>query len=315
MTKSLEHTITARYIATGTPMQPPKIPAGLLAVHEMIEAMAASLVTISEDAETVDVDPSDPTTSKKSLAIMIAGALNRIADNSNPVNTNFLVAALALVQLSDGNDQLMTVARRLAVKGMTPTKKKIKEETLVLAELSKNTLNKYVDDNHTNRRKNLGKLIRTKTDKAQYQKRLAGASTALKKLWLKKNRPNHSEIHESVNYKHKAIDDAHEIWKSQIDYANKIADEMGHRKTPEHVKGSKEQIAKVKEFVDKHPPNRVPNAMKMADHAGISDGLAAHFHKALKAVTESGKAKEKPFTQADRVGRYLKDQRASRRLR
>jgi hypothetical protein len=116
-------------------------------------------------------------------------------------------------------------------------------------------------------------------------------------------------VTEDVNYKHKAIDDAHEVWKSQIDYANKIADEMGHGKTPEHVKGSKEQIGKVKEFVDKHPYNRVPNALKMADHAGISDGLAAHFHKALKAVTESGKAKEKPFTQSDRIGRYLSDQR------
>lgn len=298
MTKSLEHSIKSRYEPKPTAVDISLVEAR---INDVINKTMFSLI---EDLS----QPAPPVEDiKKSLATQIAMMLNRVADKTNPVNVQYLVAALLLLQLSTGDDPLMAIARRLSVKGMGQTQKKIKEEIEPIEELSVQKLNQYVNDNHTARRKNLGKLIRTKKDKAEYIKRWDGAGKALDKIWLKKNRPQ--PVTEDVNYKHKAIDDAHEVWKSQIDYANKIADEMGHGKTPEHVKGSKEQIGKVKEFVDKHPYNRVPNALKMADHAGISDGLAAHFHKALKAVTESGKAKEKPFTQSDRIGRYLSDQR------
>jgi len=313
MTKSLERSIKSRYmdhlIATDitpvSPMHPPKFSAGVLAVHEMSSGMVATLSDITEDA-TPPGDPSDPTTSKKSLAIMIAGALNRVVDGSNPVNTNYLLAALALLQLSTGDDQLMTVARRLATKGMNPSKKKIKEETTTIHELSKGALNKYLDDNYADRKAMVGdKFDRPKIGK-KFDKRMAGAILAGQKL--KRAVTESTE----VNYKHKAIDDAHAKWNSDIDHTIKTSAEMGEKHPAGHFdkyRGTKEQIAKVKEFVDKHPHNRVPNALKMADHSGISDGLAAHFHKALKAVTESGMAKEKPFTQSDRIGRYLSDQR------
>lgn len=292
MTKSLENTIKDFYI----PRSVMPLAESTIRFHAtaMIDLMSGD---ISEDVSNLDL--ADTKISKKNLAIMIAGALNRISDKSNPINTNFLVAALSLLQLSDGDDQLMTVARRLAVKGMTPgaKPKKIKEETL--DELSKPTLTNYLDANHEDRKALVGdKFDRPKIGK-KFDRRMAGAILAGQKL----KKP----VTESINYKHKAIDDAHAKWNADIDHTVKMSE--GGIGNLDRYRGTKEQIAKVKKFVDKHPHNRVPNALKMADHAGISDGLAAHFHKALKAVTESGMAKEKPFTQSDRIGRYLSDQR------
>lgn len=302
MTRTLESTIGDRY----RPKSTPKVVYSIEVKGLLDEAFRSTLsmverLTESDFAQSPQDPQADP---KKLLAVQISQALNHVADKTDPVNVQYLLAALVLLQLSSGDDPLMSVARRLGVKGMTPSvKKKIKEETAPINELSKETLDKYLDDNYADRKAMVGdKFDRPKIGK-KFDKRMAGATLASQKL--KKPVTESAEI----NYKHKAIDDAHDVWKSQIDHANKIADEMGHGKTPEHVKGSKEQIDKVKAFVDKHPHNRVPNALKMADHAGISDGLAAHFHAALKAVTESGMAKEKPFTQSDRIGRYLSDQR------
>lgn len=239
MTKSLEHTIRDFYI----PRSVMPLAESTIRFHAtaMIDLMSTD---ISEDVS--NLDPADPTTSKKNLAIMIASALNRISDNSKPINTNFLVAALSLLQLSDGDDQLMTVARRLAVKGMTPSAKpkKIKED-----------LDESVGPIH-----------------------------------------HHSEIH-------KAIDDAHAEWNRQIDNNNK---NFPDSKIGDSARGTKEQIEKVKALA----VGKTCSVNKMADHAGVGYGLAKHLHTALTAAKASmNYNSNKPFTQSDRIGRYLSDQR------
>lgn len=244
MTRTLESTIKNFYI----PKTVMPVAESIIRCHatDMINLMSTG---ISEDAS--DGDPTDTKISKKNLATMIAGALNRIADKSNPVNTNFLVAALSLLQLSDGDDQLMTVARRLATKGMTPSvQKKIKEE-----------LDESVGSIH-----------------------------------------HHSEIH-------KAIDDAHAEWNKQIDNNNK---NFPDSKIGDEARGTKEQIEKVKTLA----VGKTCSVNKMADHAGVGYGLAKHLHSALTTVKASMNYNSNtPDSQADRIGRYLKDQRASRRLR
>jgi len=54
---------------------------------------------------------------KEGIAYLIAASLNRLNKDSDPQAGTFLIAALSLLQMSNGNDQLMSVARRLATKG------------------------------------------------------------------------------------------------------------------------------------------------------------------------------------------------------
>jgi ribosomal protein L23 len=170
MTKSLEHSIKSRYEPKPTAVDTSLVEAR---INDVINKTMFSLI---EDLS----QPAPPVEDiKKSLATQIAMMLNRVADKTNPVNVQYLVAALLLLQLSTGDDPLMAIARRLSVKGMGQTQKKIKEEIEPIEELSVQKLNQYVNDNHTARRKNLGKLIRTKKDKAEYIKRWDGAGIGI----------------------------------------------------------------------------------------------------------------------------------------
>jgi hypothetical protein len=56
------------------------------------------------------------TPEKRGLAVMIASNLNR--PNIDSTSMLRLVAALSLIELSDGNDALMAVARKLASAGL-----------------------------------------------------------------------------------------------------------------------------------------------------------------------------------------------------
>jgi hypothetical protein len=55
--------------------------------------------------------------SKEGIAFLIASGLNRASSKSDEKGMILLVAALSLLNMSDGQDQLMSVARRLAIKG------------------------------------------------------------------------------------------------------------------------------------------------------------------------------------------------------
>lgn len=54
---------------------------------------------------------------KEGIAFLIASALNKANSDTNVQGTLLLVAALSLLNSSNGTDQLMSVARRLAIKG------------------------------------------------------------------------------------------------------------------------------------------------------------------------------------------------------
>lgn len=55
--------------------------------------------------------------SKKNFAILITSLMSRLGPNSNPIAASMFTAALSVLNMSDGNDNLLGVARKLAIRG------------------------------------------------------------------------------------------------------------------------------------------------------------------------------------------------------
>lgn len=132
---SIEATIKARKNITYDDLQSNDVKgsAGLeyrqshKAQHKALEDhFDAMLMLCTESAE----DAPEPT-SKKALAIQIATVMS---SQKNPKAVMFLTAALSLLALSDGNDSLITVAKRLVSRATTqPVKEDIEDELVELS--------------------------------------------------------------------------------------------------------------------------------------------------------------------------------------
>lgn len=137
---SIETTIKARKIITyddlqsddtvrspGTIRRMDNKAANLNALADHFDVMQ----TLLSDALSEATDGEPEGNAKKSLGIQIATVLS---NQKNPKTVAFLTAALSLLALSDGNDSLITVAKRLVSRATTqPVKEDVEDELVELS--------------------------------------------------------------------------------------------------------------------------------------------------------------------------------------